>query len=114
MSHTFLVQLVIYMQYSIFLGPSSPVPDAAGGLKPAVSGIGGSTQGAELDLFILAVSLWLYCVLSWGKMCKKMINYDWSQSSELIQFLKITTTYLPYIFHLFGDEREEKLFNSVL
>ena len=57
MSHTFLVQPVIYIQYSIFLGPSSLVPDAAGGLKPAVSGVGGSMQGAELDLFILAVNL---------------------------------------------------------
>lgn len=83
------------------------MPDTAGGLKPAVSGIGVSTQGAELDLFILAVSLWLYCVLSQGKICKKMVNYDWSRSSELIQFLKITS--LPYVFHLFGDRNQKKL-----
>lgn len=98
----------MYMQYSILLDRSSFVPDAAGGFKPAVSGIGGSMQGVEFDLFILAVSLWLYCVLSQGKICKKMINCDWSQSSEQVQFLKIIT-FLPYVFHLFGDRNKEKL-----
>lgn len=47
--------------------------DAAGGLKLAVSSIGVSVQGAALDLFML-VSLGLYCVLSQGKICNKMIH----------------------------------------
>ena len=49
------------------------MPDAAGGLEPAVSGIGSSTQGAGLDLFNLAVSLWLYCGLSQGKICNDQL-----------------------------------------